>query len=447
MSEIPAAVLSTIEQAGIRYVRFTFCDNAGLIRSKAVHHRFLAGFAAGGVGITVAQQALPAMYDAVVPGAGLSPAGEAHLRPDWSTFAPLPYAPGHARVMADAYEDEQPWPHCPRAFLRRMIARAEARGRRLMAAFENEFFLLRADTPEPTPVDSSVFAQTYALDQQAPVLDAITAALEVQGLHPEMIYAESGPGQFEMPIRYSSALAAADHQVAFRETVRAVAHRHGLIASFLPKIFVDKAGSGAHLHFSLWEGDRNLTADPDRPTTISAETAAFAAGLLDHLPALMALTIPSPNSFKRIRPHFWSGAYACWGYGNREAPIRVPIQPAGHPITNVELKTVDATCNPFIALGGVIAAGLDGLERGLTLGEPVQQDPGDFTDAERAARNIRPLPTTLGEALAALEQDRLLLDALGPGLADSFLAVRHAEWAALKDAPHDEEVRLLLERY
>jgi glutamine synthetase len=161
----------------------------------------------------------------------------------------------------------------------------------------------------------------------------------------------------------------------------------------------------------------------------------------------MALTIPSPNSFKRIRPHFWSGAYACWGYGNREAAVRVPVQAAGKPVTNLELKTVDGTCNPFIALGGVIAAGLDGLERGLPLGEPVQQDPGDWSDAERAARGIRTLPTTLGEALAALEQDRLLLEALGPGLADSFVAVRRAEWEALKDTPHEEEVRLLVERY
>jgi glutamine synthetase len=316
-----------------------------------------------------------------------------------------------------------------------------------MGAFENEFFLLRRDAAEVAPVDWSVFAQTYVLDQQAAVIDDITAALDSQGIQVEMVYAESGPGQLEMPIRYADALAAADRQVAFRETVRAVAHRHGLIASFLPKIFLDRAGSGSHLHFSLWEGERNLTADPRRPTTISAEAASFAAGLLEHLPALMALTIPSANSFKRIRPRFWSGAYACWGYDNREAPVRVPTQAAGEGVTNIELKTVDGTCNPYLALGGAIAAGLDGVERGLTLGEPVQQDPGDWSDDERAARGIRTMPTTLGAALAALEQDRLLLDALGPGLADSFVAVRRAEWEALKDTPHEEEVRLLVERY
>jgi glutamine synthetase len=161
----------------------------------------------------------------------------------------------------------------------------------------------------------------------------------------------------------------------------------------------------------------------------------------------MAFTTPSPNSFKRIRPRFWSGAFTCWGYGNREAAVRVPQPPAGRPITHIELKTVDPSCNPYLALGAVIAAGLDGLEKGLDPGEPVQVDPADLPEAERAARGIQPLPTSLGEAIAALEQDEVLLQALGPELARSYLAVRRAEWEAMKDLPHEEEVRILLERY
>ncbi|HXF69044.1 MAG TPA: glutamine synthetase family protein [Thermoflexus sp.] len=448
MAEWKDAIRAAIRHHGIRYVRFLWCDNAGVIRAKAVHATFLEDYLEGaGVGIAAAQQALPVMYDALAPDAGLTPAGEVHMRADWTTFTPLPYAPGHARVLTDIYEGDRPWPHCPRSFLRRMIERAGQRGWRIMAAFENEFYLLRQEGGQVIPADSTVFAQTAALDAMAPVLEDLTSALEAQGIVPEMIYAESGPGQFEMPIRYAEALRAADNQIAFRETVRAVARRHGLIASFVPKIFLDKAGSGAHLHFSLWQGEQNKTADPHRPEMLSTEARAFIAGILHHLPALTAFTIPSPNSFKRIRPRFWSGAFTCWGYGNREAAVRVPQPPAGRPVTHIELKTVDPSCNPYLALGAVIAAGLDGLERNLDPGEPVQLDPADLPEAERAARGIRPLPTTLGEALAALERDEVLLQALGPELARSYLAVRRMEWEALKDLPHEEEVRILLERY
>lgn len=446
------SVVASIETYDIRYVRFIWCDNANLIRAKAVHTSFLDSFLEGdGVGIAAAQQALPVMQDAPAPGSGLTGCGEVHMRADWSTFTPLPYTPGHARVLTDIYEEDQPWGHCPRAVLRRSITRAAEHGFQIKAAFENEFYLLRPedddDTDEVMPADPTNFAQTYALDRMAPVLDELTTALETQNILPEMIYAESGPGQFEMPIRYADALAAADNQVVFRETVRAVAYQHGLVTSFLPKIFLDKTGSGAHLHVSLWQNGRNVTSDSESPRAISADAAAFTAGVLHHLPALMAITTPSPISYHRIQPRTWSGAFTCWGYGNREAAIRVPATPAGRSITNLELKTADPSCNPYLALGAVIAAGLDGLEKGMSAGEPVQTDPADLSDEEREARGVHRLPTSLDESIQALEQDQVVLDILGPELAQSFLAVRRDEWQAMKDMSHAEQVDLLLERY
>ncbi|RME81322.1 MAG: glutamine synthetase [Caldilineae bacterium] len=442
------AVVATIQTQGIRWVRFIWTDNAGLIRAKAVHTAFLDDYLKGdGVGIAAAQQALPVMYDAPSAGSGLTPAGEVHMRADWATFTPLPYAPGHARVLTDIYDGDRPWGHCPRTFLRRAIAQGAERDLHFMAAFENEFYLLEPEGDGWAPADPTVFAQTFALDSAVDVIDEISDALEDQGVVPEMLYSESGSGQFEMPVRYADALAAADQQIVFRETVRAVANDYGFIASFVPKIFADKAGNGAHLHISLWQGDRNLTADPEHPDAISAEAAAFAAGILRHLPALMAFTTPSTNSYRRILPRFWSGAYTCWGYGNREAAIRVPQPPAGRPITNLELKTVDPTCNPYLALGAVIVAGLDGLEKDMSPGDPVQMDPADLPEEEREAKGIRRLPENLGQAIQALEQDQVLLDALEPDLARSFLAVRRAEWEGMKDLSHEEEVRLLLERY
>ncbi|BCX05849.1 MAG: glutamine synthetase [Candidatus Roseilinea sp.] len=441
-------ILNLIREHNVRFVRFIWCDNANVIRAKAVRTTFIQAYLDGeGVGIAAAQQALPVMYDALAPGSGLTPAGEAHMRADWSTFAALPYAPGHARVLTDIYDGEQPWAHCPRSFLRRMIARAADHGLQVLAAFENEFSLLRPSEHGPQPFDTTVFCQTWALDQAAPIINAITDALEAQGLQVEMTYPESGPGQFELPVRYADALRAADNQIIFRETVKGVARQHGALASFVPKIYPDKAGNGAHLHFSLQRHGHSVVVEPGQLHRLTAEMRAFMAGVLHHLPALMALTTPSTNSYKRIRPRFWSGAYTCWGIGNREAALRAPQPSAGRPITNIELKTSDATANPYLSLGGVIAAGLDGVAKGMALGDPVQGDPADLSDEERAARGIRRLPSSLGEAIAALEQDEVLLDALGSDLARSYLAVRRAEWEAMKDMPHDQEVQLLLERY
>lgn len=448
MSDLRNRVLTTVQAHGIRFIRYLWCDNAGVIRAKAVHTAFLDDYLSGrGVGITVAQQALPVMYDAVCGDAGLTPAGEVFMRADWNTFTPLPYAPGHARVFTDIYDGDKPWGHCPRSFLRRAIAQAEEAGWRIMAAFENEFYLLRPGESEAEPVDRTVFAQTAALDRMAPVIDEITDALAAQGVQVEMIYPESGPGQFEIPVRYADALTAADQQIVFRETVRAVAQRHGLIASFVPKPFTDKAGCGAHLHLSLWRDGQNRVADALQPRTISAEMGAFIAGLLHHLPALMALTVPSTNSYKRIRPRFWSGAFTCWGYDNREGAVRVPRPDWHRPLNNIELKTVDPSCNPYLALGAVIVAGLDGIAKGLTPGEPIQVDPADLSEEERRARGISPLPSDLGAAIEALASDVVLLQALGDELSRSFLAVRRAEWEAMRGMPMAEEVRLLMERY
>ncbi len=441
-------IRTLIQTHQVRFVRFIWCDNANVIRAKAVRTTMLEPYLEGnGVGIAAAQQALPVLYDALAPGAGLTPDGEVHMRADWTTFAALPYAPGHARVLTDIYDGDHPWHHCPRTFLRRMIAAAAARDLSVYAAFENEFSFLRPSDTGPAPFDQTVFCQTSALDRAAEVINAITEDLEAQGLVVEMTYAESGPGQFELPVRYADALRAADQQIVFRETVRARAAHYGLIASFVPKIYPDKAGNGAHLHFSLARQGTSIVTEPGQPHTLSVEMRAFMAGILAHLPALMALTTPSTNSFKRIRPRFWSGAFTCWGTGNREAALRVPMPDSAQPLTNVELKISDATANPYLALGAMIAAGLDGIDRQLPLGDPVRGDPADLPEDERLARGILPLPTSLGEAIAALERDDVLLEALGIDLARSYLAVRRAEWQAMKDMSHAEEVQLLLERY
>lgn len=439
------SILELLRDRHIRFVRLLWCDNGNVIRGKAFHINTFEEHREHGIGISMGQQGVPATVDAVAPDSGLGPVGEVWLKPDWDTLAMLPYAPGHARVMADLTLHGQPWPLCPRAFLRRMMAQAEAMGFQVKAAFESEFYLLRRrEDGAILPAHKTAFAMTQAMDRYHPVMDELAEALLSQGVPVERYYPESGPGQQELSVRYGSPMEAADRQIIYRETVRGIAMRHGLVASFLPKIFADAAGNGCHLHLSLWKDNQNLFPSQDGLSLLGRQ---FVAGILHNLPALMAITTPSTNSYRRLQPHYWSGAFRCWGYDNREAAVRIPGNPAPPTPTHLELKTVDASANPYLALGAVIAAGLNGLTYAGEPGKPISQDPGNLSAEERKQRGISRLPQTLGEAIAHLQQNPFLLEALGSPLAQAFLAVRQAEWQTLKEATLEQEVDLLLETY
>jgi len=444
------ALKQKLQDAGVKFIRVIWCDNANVIRAKAIHIHQLSECIENGVGITLAQMALPVMYDGVVADTGLGPVGEVRLMPDWSTLTILPFAPGHAQVMSDMVigATGEIWEHCPRGFLRRQIAELDKTGRVLKAAFENEFFLLRRNAEGSLePADNTVFCGTGAMNLHLNFIADLADALIAQGIEVEEYYPESGPGQQELTIARAEAMRAADRQITYRETVRGEAARHGLIASFLPKIFNDTAGSGCHLNFSLWRNDQNISGDPQQPTGISPEAGAFLAGILAHLPALCAVTIPTKTSYRRIQPHCWAGAYRVWGHQNREAAIRVCKDRQETRATRFEYKTADATANPHIALGALIAAGLDGLGRDMELPAEVSVDPGLIPEEERKTRGIDPLPQDLGEALDALRGDAVILNAMGTALARSYVAVRQREWDHLKAFSLEQEVELLLERY
>ncbi len=432
----------SLRSRGIDFVRFVWCDNANVIRAKATHIGNLDSVRDHGLGISFAQQAVPVVRDAFVAESGLGPVGEVQLTPDWSTLTGLPFARRHARVFADLTVNEQPWEHCPRGFLRRMLAKASDHGLELRAAFENEFYLLKPTPDGYEPFDNTLFCSVQAMNKSAGFLQSLVEALMGQGLVPVNFYPESGHGQFELSIEHTPPLLAADQQVVFRETVHAVADQAGLKATFLPKPFSEQAGSGCHLHFSLWRDGENLSADPNPP---DETTAHFMAGILDHLPGLMAITAPTRNSYARIGKHLWSGAYACWGFDNREAAIRIPTSPEG--VSHFELKTHDASANPYLALGAVIAAGLDGIERKLSLMKPIEVDPGLLGEHELSSLGIKALPTEQSQALESFEHDTVLQEALGEDLARSFLWVKREELTSIAPLSHQQEVDMLLERY
>jgi glutamine synthetase len=438
------AALAQADAHGLELVRFLYADHGGIIRGKATTRQFLGDRIASGIGHTVAMMAM-SMLDSLQPVDGMGPVGETRLVPDPTTLVPLPYAPGAGAMLADQVApDGRTWDGCARTFLKQAIGALAAEGYAMSASFEPEFTLGRR-TADPdggpdrlTPVDDSLcysgtgfaIAHDYIMD--------VVAALRAQGLQVEHYYPELGHGQQEVVIRHAPALRAADNHVLYRETIRGVAFRHDLWASLAPKPIPDQAGNGTHLHASLTDvtGDgRPVFADPAGRYGLSATGYHFIAGLLAHLPGLVALTCGSVNSYRRLQPQSWSSAFTIYGMDNREAPVRIcsPLGTGGS--INLELKPSDSTANPYLALGAVIHAGLDGIRRELDPGEPVNVDPATLSDSKREALGAHRLPETLTAALDALEADQLLMDALGPLRATAYLAVKRSEAAAF--AEHD----------
>ncbi|HEV3096727.1 MAG TPA: glutamine synthetase family protein [Candidatus Dormibacteraeota bacterium] len=445
-------IVAKAEAAGLRLVRFLYCDNDGVIRGKSSGMSGLKDRLESGIGLTLAMQAFT-MLDHLASVDGMGPVGEIRLVPDPTTFAIAPYAPHTGTVLVDMQTlDGQPYAADGRAFLKRMIERAaDDHDLSLVAAFEPEWSLAVKTGDGFSPIDDSGCFTSTGMNIAAPVIDEIVEALESQGMTVEQYYAELGWGQQELSIRHAPALQAADNHIMYRETVRGVALRHGRYASFAPKPWGDQAGNGCHLHFSAWSEDQRINRfyDANGQYYLSSLARQFMAGILDHLPALVALTCASVNSYRRLQPQMWASAFRAWGPDNREGALRVASPFRGHEAetTNIELKSSDSSANPYIALGGVIAAGLDGIERELTLPPPVTVDPYNLSDDERQAIGADRLPQSLKEAIANLKRDATLTSALGERLATSYVAVKELDIDAFANADDAFEFRQHIYKY
>jgi glutamine synthetase len=434
-------LLLDTEQADLRLVRFLYCDYGSLVRGKATHAEHLRKRLDEGIALVIGQIAMNAL-DQLQPVPEMTAVGEVRIIPDPSSFRILPYVPHTGMMMSELQLlDGEPWDACPRTFLRRMNERFEERQFRVEIVLENEFFLAREVEGELVPADNSRCFSTTGMDEQAHFTLDLIEALALQQIHLEQALPEYGAGQQEISIRHAPAMQAADDQIRVRETARNIARRHGMWATFAAKPWPDQIGSGAHCHLSIWntESGENVLYDPQQHYGLSETGRAFVAGVLEHLPALVAITCPTVNSYLRLQPHAWASSYVCWGFDNREAAVRVPSSFRGREqaTTNIELKTVDNTCNPYLAFGAIMAAGLDGIDRKLDPGPDLDVDPGLLDDASRAKRGMARLPESLDQALDNLEADRILTDALGPTLAGAYIAVRRSEaqaYAAMDEA-------------
>lgn len=438
-------IVSLVDSSAVQLMRFLYCDTSGIIRGKATHTSKLRERMTSGIGLVKGMMAMNLLDDLQYDTA-LGATGEVRLIPDPTTFTILPYAPGSAAMFCDLLElDHRPWDLCPRSILKRTLERSSSAGITFKAAFEPEFTLAHADGGRFAPIDQGLCFSTESMSRAAGFISSFVETLVQQGIEVEQYYPELGHGQHELSIRFAPAMSAADRQLIYRETLRGVAYQKSLVASLAPKPIADQAGNGCHLHLSGWQNNTNKNLFWSGEG-LSQTGRHFVAGILQHLPGLVALTCPSVNSYRRLKPKSWSSAYTCWGVENREAAVRIPSLYWDHEqeSCNMELKCVDSSCNPYLALAAVIAAGLDGIERKLEPGDPVEGDPSELTPEYRHKHHIARLPETLGAALDELEKDSFLIDVLGAQMAKVFLIVKRSECAAF--AKETDEFELLHHR-
>jgi glutamine synthetase len=414
-------------------VTFAYCDLAGLVRGRAVpvvdyDRRRLSG----GVGWVPANQAICCFGPLAEPNPWGS-VGDRRLIADPATHVRVDLWPGVSAlnfVLCDAtHTDASPWEACPRTLLRDALATFESEtGLSVVTAFEHEFQLLQ-DTPAEGPF---TLAAQRAVEPFGPM---VVAALREAGCEPEMFLPEYGRHQFEVLCRPAPGMTGADRAVVVKEVVREVARRLGRATSFAPLTDPAGIGNGVHVHISLLAGDgRTAMHDAARPAGLSAVAGSFAAGVLHHLPALLALTAPSAISYARLSPHHWSAGTAALGNRNREAALRIPavVELEGHDSTgqlHLEFRGADATACPHLVLAALVLAGLEGIRAGRDAPPLLERDPSDLAPEELAALGLRPIPGTLKEALAALEADGVARGWLPEELYACYRSLKQAELA------------------
>lgn len=405
---------------GIDAVALTYVDVAGVARVKAVPAARLPDAARHGVGMSPCFDVYTS-DDRMTSSPHLGgPDGDLRLVPDLDRLTPLAAQPGWAWAPVDRFDQHGAvHPACQRGFARRMVQWAAAQGVEAVMGFETEWVAAAAAEPFQAAAEGAAYGMNR-LVALSDYLRDILRALAAQGLQVLQLHPEYSPGQFEVSTAPADPLRAADEVLLVRETIRAVSARHGLRVSFAPAVVAGEVGNGCHLHLSLRRDGTALLGGGTGRFGLTGAGEAFLAGVLDRLPAMMAIGAPSPASYLRLVPSHWAGAYRCWGLENREAALRL-IAPGLPEEANAEVKCFDAAANPYLVVGAVLAAGLAGIRAGSVLPPPVQGDPA------ACATPVPRLPGSLREATDRFEGDAVLREALGEVLHGAVAAVRRAE--------------------
>ncbi|WP_031464863.1 glutamine synthetase family protein [Sciscionella sediminilitoris] len=435
LGERAEAMRAELAGHGVTMVGLTCVDNAGITRTKAVPLSRLTHAARWGVGMSPCFDGFSARSVPVPSAHSPGVVGDIRLHPDLDRLSTFAAAPGWAWAPADRLrQDGTPHPGDQRTLTTSAVSALETAGLRARMAFEIEWII-------GTPAQDGSFTpaaggQPYGfgrLTERAEYLAEIVACLGAQGIEVDQVHPEYAAAQFELSIAAADPVRAADEYVLVRETIRAVSFEHGCRASFAPSVLAGAAGNGLHVHLSIWSGQRNLIDAGPGDTG-----GSFAAGILDRLPALLAIGAPAAASYLRLVPRHWSAPYRCWGTENREAALRwiQGVDGERDSAANIEVKCFDSAANPYLLAAGLLFAGLAGYREGARLPEEITVDPASL-DADRGAER---LPTSLAEATTAFEADPVLCRAFGTELSGLIADLRREEHAHFAGADPEQVV-------
>ena len=422
-------VLEKIERENIDYIRVEFLDYTGVTRARTIHRRQIRSVMESGVNFSTAIMDFT-MFDTMVdnPKYGADD-GDFFAMPDPETFVVLPHRNNTARMFADLVDENgNPWSGCPRGALKRLLKEAEEEtGGMINMVYEQEAYLLKEEEGSLVPADNSMCFSADGLDIQEEFVQKFIDIMHQMGVETEQISSEYGPGQVEINLKYDESLKATDDQVSFRQLFKHLARDLGMVGTLAPKPFEEYAGSGLHVHISMFEGERNVFKDPSdsRGLELSDTAYQFIAGILHHAKALSAIAAPTMNSYKRLRPGSFAPAHVCYGVGNRSALVRV-LEPRRE--RRFEYRGADGTCNPYMLSAALIAAGLHGIREKMDPGEPLEKDAATLTAEELLALGVSDAPRDLKEALEHLEKDTVLAESVGRDIWQEFIKVKKSEW-------------------
>lgn len=417
-------IIRMVKEEDIEFIRMQFTDIFGQLKNVA---------------ITASQIEKAVNNEIMLDGSSIEGfvrinESDQYLYPDLDSFTIFPWRPQHgkvARLICDVYNpDGTPFVGDPRGVLKKVLERAKKMGYDTFnVGPEAEFFLFQTDEdgkPTTKTNDEAGYFDLGPLDHGEGTRREICIALEQMGFEIEASHHEVAQGQHEIDFKYADALRTADNIMTFKLAVKTLAQKNGLHATFMPKPIFGINGSGMHTNMSLFKDGKNVFADPNGEKGLSKECYSFIAGLLAHVQGFAAITNPLVNSYKRLVPGYEAPCYLAWSASNRSALIRIPATRGLG--TRVELRCPDPCCNPYLALAVCLAAGLDGIEKGMTPPPEITENIFQMDTAARKAHGIESLPGSLEEAILAMEGDKLVMDTLGEHVAENYIEGKMKEW-------------------
>lgn len=437
-------IFEIVEDQNVRYIKLQFIDVTGIIKAVTIP-------------ITKLEDAIKhnIWFDgSSIEGFTRIFESDMYLKLDLSTFAIIPWSRegGNvtARFICDVYQpDGTPFKGDPRYILKRQMKRAEKLGYTFYTGPELEFFLFKKDNGniKPLPHDTGGYFD-LSTDLAGEIRKEITNALIEFGIDVEMLHHEVAEAQHEIGFKYTDALTCADNAATLKITVKAIAQKYGLHATFMPKPIEGINGSGMHVNQSLFKNGSNAFYDENHEVKLSKIALSFIAGQIKHINAITAVTNPTVNSYKRLVVGYEAPVYVAWGQRNRSALIRVPrYTPGRESATRCELRSPDPSSNPYLAFAVMLAAGLDGIENNLTPPEAVNEDIFHLDDERAKELNVKHLPDNMWEAMKYLEKSEVIKDALGEHTHRSFITAKRAEWLDYKSHVSQWEQKRYLALY